>query len=67
MIVARLVGIPRTERAANARLIPIAAVGSAVLNTTTNVTMLLPVICDLWALRPSSTVSERLHVESSDK
>jgi len=47
LIVDRLVGVPRSERAANARLLPITAVGSAFLNNTPIVAMLIPVIQDI--------------------
>ncbi|MGI9577772.1 MAG: SLC13 family permease [Microthrixaceae bacterium] len=49
LIVDRLVGVPRTERGANARLLPITAVGSAFLNNTPIVAMLIPVIYDIGA------------------
>ncbi|MGI9528916.1 MAG: SLC13 family permease, partial [Acidimicrobiia bacterium] len=49
LIVDRLVGVPRTERAANVRLLPITAVGSAFLNNTPIVAMLIPVIYDIGA------------------
>ncbi|MGI9643181.1 MAG: SLC13 family permease [Acidimicrobiia bacterium] len=49
LIVDRIVGVPKTERAANARLLPVTAVGSAFLNNTPIVAMLIPVIYDIGA------------------
>lgn len=47
LIIGRLVGLPETERAANLRIQPVTAVGSAFLNNTPIVAMLVPVIADL--------------------
>jgi di/tricarboxylate transporter len=47
LIIDRVVGVPRSERAANVRLLPITAAGSAFLNNTPIVAMLIPVIRDL--------------------
>ena len=47
LVIDRVVGLPSTERAANTRLPPLTAVGSAFLNNTPIVAMLVPVISDL--------------------
>lgn len=47
MLISRVVGLPPTERAANVRIQPITAAGSAFLNNTPIVAMLIPVIGDL--------------------
>lgn len=47
LIVDGVVGVPRTERSANTRLLPITAGGSAFLNNTPIVAMLIPVIYDI--------------------
>lgn len=49
LIVERVVGLPGSERAANRRLLPVTAAGSAFLNNTPIVAMLIPVIADLGA------------------
>ncbi len=47
LVIDRVVGLPSTEREANARLLPVTAIGSAFLNNTPIVAMLVPVIWDL--------------------
>jgi hypothetical protein len=47
MLISRVVGLPPSERAANVRIQPITAAGSAFLNNTPIVAMLIPVIGDL--------------------
>jgi di/tricarboxylate transporter len=47
MLISKVVGLPPTERAANVRIQPITAAGSAFLNNTPIVAMLIPVIGDL--------------------
>ena len=47
LIIDRVVGMPGTERAANLRILPVTAVGSAFINNTPIVAMLVPVVADL--------------------
>jgi di/tricarboxylate transporter len=47
LIIDRVVGMPGSERAANLRILPITAVGSAFINNTPIVAMLVPVVADL--------------------
>lgn len=47
MLISRVVGLPPSERAANLRIQPLTAAGSAFLNNTPIVAMLIPVIGDL--------------------
>jgi di/tricarboxylate transporter len=47
LIIDRVVGLPGTERAANLRILPVTAVGSAFINNTPIVAMLVPVVADL--------------------
>jgi di/tricarboxylate transporter len=47
MIIDRVVGLPSSERAANLRIMPITAAGSAIINNTPIVAMLVPVVADL--------------------
>jgi di/tricarboxylate transporter len=47
LIIDRVVGLPGTERAANQRILPVTAVGSAFINNTPIVAMLVPVVADL--------------------
>ncbi|MEA2057937.1 MAG: SLC13 family permease, partial [Actinomycetota bacterium] len=47
MIITRVVGQPHSEREANAKILPLTAFGSAFLNNTPIVAMLIPVIADL--------------------
>ena len=47
LIIDRVVGLPGSERAANLRILPVTAVGSAFINNTPIVAMLVPVVADL--------------------
>ena len=47
LIIDRLLGVPASESAANRKLLPVTATGSAFLNNTPIVAMLIPVIADL--------------------
>jgi di/tricarboxylate transporter len=47
LIIDRVVGMPATEGAANVRIFPITAAGSAIINNTPIVAMLVPVVGDL--------------------
>ena len=47
LIIDRVVGVPQSERAANLRLLPVTGIGSAFLNNTPIVAMLIPVIRDI--------------------
>ena len=47
LIIDRVVGMPGSERAANLRILPVTAVGSAFINNTPIVAMLVPVVADL--------------------
>jgi di/tricarboxylate transporter len=47
LIIDRVVGMPASERAANLRILPVTAVGSAFINNTPIVAMLVPVVADL--------------------
>lgn len=47
LIIDRVVGMPESERAANLRILPVTAAGSAVINNTPIVAMLVPVVGDL--------------------
>jgi di/tricarboxylate transporter len=47
IIIDRVVGMPGSERAANLRILPVTAAGSAVINNTPIVAMLVPVVGDL--------------------
>jgi di/tricarboxylate transporter len=47
MIITRVVGQPHSEREANVKILPLTAFGSAFLNNTPIVAMLIPVIADL--------------------
>ena len=47
LIIDRVVGMPATEGAANVRILPVTAAGSAIINNTPIVAMLVPVVGDL--------------------
>ena len=47
LIIDRVVGMPGSERAANLRILPVTAAGSAIINNTPIVAMLVPVVADL--------------------
>jgi len=47
LIIDRVVGMPDSERAANLRILPVTAAGSAIINNTPIVAMLVPVVADL--------------------
>jgi di/tricarboxylate transporter len=64
MLITRIIGQPKSETEANAKLLPLTAVGSAFLNNTPIVAMLVPVIADLG--RSARLTVSKLYMAVSD-
>ena len=64
MLITRIMGQPKSETEANAKLLPLTAAGSAFLNNTPIVAMLVPVIADLG--RSARLAVSKLYMAVSD-
>ena len=64
MLITRIIGQPKSETEANAKLLPLTAAGSAFLNNTPIVAMLVPVIADLG--RSARLAVSRIYMAVSD-